>query len=255
VVVVRVVRKGGKMIHYHGVPISGPQAGLIPFAKGRHLFVSFALPSDLPIVAETARTFALDCGAYTHWKKGGSVNIDEYCQWVQEWHTHPGFDWAIIPDIIEGSEVDNDYALKWWPFTTGVPVWHLNESMDRLIRLAYSYPLIAFGSTSEHPIKTAGWWARMADAWDLIAENGRPICKVHGLRMLDPEIVKAFPFSSCDSTNAVRNAGYETRWGGPYKPPSAALRAEVIATRIEMVQSAQYWHGMPKQLGLFEEGA
>jgi len=43
---------------------------------------------------------------------------------VEEWRRHPGFDWAIIPDVIDGDEAANDALVTAWPFgmVVGVPV-------------------------------------------------------------------------------------------------------------------------------------
>jgi hypothetical protein len=68
-------------------------------------------------------------------------------------------------------------------------------------------------------------------------DKGRPICKLHGLRMLDPDIFTKLPLSSADSTNAAVNSGSLSRFGS-YLPPTAAQRAEVIAERIEANNSA-----------------
>ena len=70
--------------------------------------------------------------------------------------------------------------------------------------------------------------------------NGRPRCKFHGLRMLNPAVFTKIPFSSADSTNAAVNSGSIERFG-TYKPPTRAQRAAVIADRIEGFNSAIFW--------------
>jgi hypothetical protein len=70
--------------------------------------------------------------------------------------------------------------------------------------------------------------------------DGVPKSKLHGLRMLDPEVFSKMPLSSADSTNAVQNAKSNDRFG-MYRPPTAAQRAAVIADRIEIHNSAPIW--------------
>ena len=164
-------------------------------------------------------------------------------RWVDDWHRHPGFEWALIPDVIEGSEEENDRLLEAWPLhLPGVPVWHLHESLERLKRLAAQWSTVALGSSGQWATPgTAGWWRRLADAMDAICdEHGRPLCRLHGLRMLNPDIFTRLPLASADSTNAAVNCGSVSRFG-MYTPPTAAQRAAVIAERIEAHNSAATW--------------
>jgi hypothetical protein len=91
------------MIHYHGTPIGGPRKDAARFLAGRHALVPFSYPDDIGIVAEVCQSFCLDNGAFTVWKQGGKLDVDGYIRWVAEWHRHPGFDFALIPDVIDGT--------------------------------------------------------------------------------------------------------------------------------------------------------
>jgi len=76
--------------------------------------------------------------------------------------------------------------------------------------------------------------------------EGRPIARLHGLRMMDPEIFTRLPLASADSTNAAVNCGSLSRFGS-YVPPTAAQRAAVIAERVESQNSAHMWLRTAKQ--------
>ena len=200
-------------------------------------------PDDAGIVADVCKSFVFDNGAFTVWKQGGQLDVEGYVRWVDDWHRHPGFEWALIPDVIEGSEEENDRLLEAWPLhLPGVPVWHLHESLERLKRLAAQWSTVALGSSGQWATPgTAGWWRRLADAMDAICdEHGRPLCRLHGLRMLNPAIFTRLPLASADSTNAAVNCGSVSRFG-MYTPPTAAQRAAVIAERIEAHNSAATW--------------
>jgi hypothetical protein len=71
--------------------------------------------------------------------------------------------------------------------------------------------------------------------------TGRPQCKLHGLRMLNPRIFTQYPFASADSTNIGRNVGIDSAWKGTYTPPTKEARAAVMRERIESQQSPQIW--------------
>lgn len=249
---------GGRMIHYHGSPLSGPALGKESFYAGRHALVSFAYRQDLAVISEFCQSFVFDNGAFTVWKRGGVLDVDGYTRWVDDWHRHPGLDWALIPDTIDGDEAENDALLSQWPtHLPGVPVWHMHESLERLRRLATEYRTVALGSSRDFRTpNTALWWARIGKAMTEICDDlGRPMCKLHGLRMLNPAVFSRMPLASADSTNAAVNAGATKRFG-MYAPASAASRAAVIADRVEGHQSAPVWADRSNDEGqqLFEFG-
>ena len=228
------------MIHYHGTPIGGPRKDAVRFLAGRHALVPFSYQDDIGIVAEVCQSFCLDNGAFTVWKQGGKLDVDGYIKWVAEWHRHPGFDFALIPDVIDGTDQENDALVERWPkVLNGVPVWHMHEPTPRLTWLARQFRTVALGSSGEFSsVGTPQWWGRMKQAMKAVCdEQGRPFCKLHGLRMLDPDIFTRLPLSSADSTNAAVNSGSLSRFGS-YLPPTVAQRAEVIAERIEANNSA-----------------
>ncbi len=64
-------------------------------------------------------------------------------------------------------------------------------------------------------------------------DAGQPPCRLHGLRMLDPDVFTQFPFASADSTNIGRNIGLDQKWEGPYQPPTKESRVALMRSRIE----------------------
>jgi hypothetical protein len=204
-------------------------------------------------VAEVCQSFVFDNGAFTVWKQGGKLDVDGYMTWCEEWHKHPGFDWALIPDVIEGNESDNDALICDWPKSIrGVPVWHMHESIDRLVRLGNEWGFVALGSSGVWATPgTEAWWQRMTLAMNALCDDkGRPPCRLHGLRMLDPRVFSRLPLSSADSTNAAVNSGSLSRFGS-YLPPTSAQRAAVIAERIEAHNSSGIWCQTPEQEDFF----
>ncbi len=234
------------MIHYHGTPIGGSRQDTARFLQGRHALVPFPRMDDMGAVAESCKSFVFDNGAFSVWKRGETLDVAGYMAWVQEWCRHPGFEWALIPDEIEGNEADNDKHIEAWKDSGlalyGVPVWHLHESIDRLASLCDDWRTVALGSSGQWATPgTQSWWRRIAEAMNSISDaDGKPPAKLHGLRMLDPDIFTHLPLSSADSTNAAVNAGSLSRFG-MYKPPTSAQRAAVIAERIEAHNSSPLW--------------
>jgi len=228
------------VIHYHGGPIT-PETCAIRAWTGRHAFISFAHPNQIHVAAGVCQSFALDNGAFSLWKAGKPVKWGEYYRFVEQWIRHPGFDFAVIPDVIEGAESDNDALLREWPLHRheGTAVWHTNESIDRLVRLANEWPRVAIGSSGEYDAANiAKLNGRLLDVLPHICDaEGRPICKLHGLRMLNPKIYTQWPFSSADSTNVARNIGIDKKWKGTYLPATKEARTQVLVERIEQHNS------------------
>ena len=244
------------MIHYHGTPIGGSRQDTARFLVGRHALVPFPRQDDMAIVADVCKSFLLDNGAFSVWKRGGTMDVKGYMAWAGQWARHPGFAGAIIPDEIDGDEETNDELIEMWRqagiTVHGFPVWHFHESLERLDRLCEQWPTVALGSSSKwaHP-GTEGWWQRLNTAMEAICDKeGRPKTRLHGLRMLDPRIFSRIPLASADSTNAAVNAGSKSRFGC-YIPPTSAQRSAVIADRIEAVNSSPIWHFGLQQEELF----
>lgn len=240
-------------MHYHGTPVGGSRQDSARFLVGRHALVPFLRQDDMGAVAEFCQSFVFDNSAFSAWKRDAAIDFDEYARWVEKWCRHPGFDWALIPDVIDGAEADNDALVRAWsPSLPGVPVWHMHESIERLQRLAGTWCRVALGSSGQFKSPgTVAWWSRMAEAMRVVCDDqGRPMCKLHGLRMLDPAIFTNLPLASADSTNAAVNGGSLSRFG-MYPPATSAQRCAVIADRIEVENSAPTWAGVPTQEGLF----
>ena len=244
------------MKHFHGTPLGGSRQDVARFLIGRHALVPFLRQDDLGPVAEFCQSFILDNSAFTAWKAGSVIDMSGYAAWVAQWAQHPGFEWALIPDVIDGTEAQNDALLSAWPpglRRHGVPVWHLHESLGRLHALCTDWPTVALGSSGQWRIPgTAAWWDRMSGAMAHVCdEQGRPAAHLHGLRMLDPAIFTRLPLASADSTNAGRNSGNLYRFG-QYLPPSTWQRTAVIADRIEACNSCAVWARHPLQQELFK---
>lgn len=241
------------VIHYHGTPVGGPEDQAGRFLRGRHGMVSFANPANLGVALEACQSIVLDNGAFTLWRKGGDVDVDKYRDWILAVEGHPALDWYLIPDKIDGTEDENRALIEVWTIgrTQAVPIWHMHESLDWLYALVRRFPTVALGSSGQWPTPgTDSWWRRMGEAMTAACDSaGRPYARLHGLRMLDPEIFTRLPLASADSCNAAMNSGSLSRFGS-YLPPTAAQRAEVIAARIEAHNSAPCWVSAGEQRSL-----
>lgn len=246
------------MIHYHGGPITPDTCALKAWA-GRHAFISFAAPQQIALAAEVCQSFALDNGAFTFWKQGGEVRWTDFYAWVNQWRSHPGFDFAVVPDVIDGSEAENDALLNEWPFPRhqAAAVWHINESIDRLVRLANEWPRVCIGSSGEYDVsRPQAFLNRAHEAIAGICNDQRqPITRLHGLRCLNADLFMHLPFASADSTNVARNIGLDSAWTGTYQPRSKETRTSIMVERIEAVNGACRLGDRPHQYSFWEIAA
>ena len=192
------------MIHYHGTPIT-PRSVLLELG-GKHFCVSFSDPRDAQCCHQIGQSVMLDNGAFSFWTKGKAVNWDSYYEWAERWLQY-ATTWAVIPDVIDGDETENDMlvARSWFPQHQSAPVWHLHESTHRILKfLDLGYTKICFGSSGQYAqIGSSRWHHRITQAFNLLSCNG-PIPWIHMLRGMALS-GSQYPFSSVDSTDVARH--------------------------------------------------
>lgn len=246
------------MIHYHGGPIT-PDPCAIEAWTGRHACISFAAPQQIALAAAVCQSFILDNGAFTFWRQGKEVDWAGFYRWAGQWVNHPGCDFVIPPDVIDGSEADNDALLADCPLSPHrlAPVWHINESIDRLRRLATSYARVCIGSSGEFDVtKPEAFLQRAHEAIGAICNaEGQPITRLHGLRCLNPELFRHLPLAGADSTMVARNIGLDSAWKGTYQPRSKVTRTAILVERIEHFNGACRLSERPHQFSIWELAA
>lgn len=224
------------MIHYHGTPIS-PVARLYELS-GSHFCVSFMAPKDVKRCHEIGQSVMLDNGAFSVWRRGAVPDWHGYYKWTDQWLDCPTT-WAIIPDVVEGDEPMQDALIGQWPHgPKGSPVWHLHESLDRLLRLTDEWPRVCMGSSAQYAVPLSEpWRRRMDEAWNAIAHRHRRTPYIHMLRGMACS-GERWPFASVDSTDIARNHNR------PHNSPKA------MRDRWDAVQCPLSWTIAPSQLEL-----
>jgi hypothetical protein len=191
------------MIHYHGTPIT-PVSALLTLA-GRHFCVSHARPDDVTRVHQIGQSVMLDNGAFSKFTKGKPTDWPAYYAWCDRWLDYPTT-WAVIPDVIEAGSQEQDALIREWPHgQRGAPVWHMNEPIDRLVRLTENWSKVCIGSTDEFwKVLSPAWRERMDEAWNEIAKRHTKTPWVHMLRGMQLSGME-WPFASADSTDIAQN--------------------------------------------------
>ncbi len=164
---------------------------------------------------EIGQSVMIDNGAFLYWKRNKLQDTprswDGYYKWVRPWldyHTT----WCVIPDVIDGTEEDNNALIQEWCSKVGIlgshasPVWHIHESLGRLDYLIAGWSRICFGSSGEFAkIGTVAWNNRLNEAFNHICRgSGATPAWIHMLRGMSLA-GSDYPFSSVDSTDVAQN--------------------------------------------------
>lgn len=136
----------------------------------------------------------LDSGAYSIWKKGGTVDIKEYCDYI----TQHNIDKYICLDVVgdhyktlENIKIMKDYGKN------PIPVFHYGSNLkclEYLIHQGYNY--ICLGGTVGQSTKNK------IEFFKTVFDNF-PNIKYHGLGITTESIINQFPFYSVDSTTWI----------------------------------------------------
>ncbi|EEV8910619.1 hypothetical protein EHI82_002551, partial [Escherichia coli] len=177
--------------------------------SGAGAFVSYVRPDQIAASIQHAQVVGIDNGAFSAWVRGLKINWSDFYKWLLNYYHHPKVAFFVIPDVVDGGERDNDALINEVPkmfYGKATPVWHLHESIDRLIELCREWPRVCFGSSGEYAaIRTAHWHRRMQDAFEAIYCRHNFKTAVHGLRMLDGRVLGNYPLATADSTNLACN--------------------------------------------------
>lgn len=190
-------------IHYHGTPIT-PNAVMHQLA-GACFCVSHARPDQIELADRIGQSVMLDNGAFSKFTKNLPTDWPAFYAWCERWLNRPT-NWAIIPDVIDAGSQEQDALIREWPFgQRGSPVWHMDEPLERLLRLCNEWPRVCIGSTGEYwKINSPSWERRMDEAWNTLAPRHRFTPNIHMLRGMALS-KERWPFASVDSTDVAQN--------------------------------------------------
>ena len=133
----------------------------------------------------------LDSGAYSAWKKGVSIDIDEYIQYIKNNHIGK----YIVLDVV--GDPEKSYENLKYMESKGLqplPVFHLGSDIKYLQQLVdEEYFCICLGGT------VGSNRNKRIEFFDECF-NKFPNTYFHGLGMTDPKLMLKYPWFSTDST-------------------------------------------------------
>lgn len=190
----------------------------------RNYCVSFYRPDQVEWIDENSKSWFGDCGTFSFWQSALRAKAKEfenpftkeylaaYYAWCRRWCLEGSgrCKWVVIPDPIGTGTQELDALIREWPselLEYGVPVYHLDEPVNRAVRLLSVYGRLCVGATAEYAvIKSSEFRGRMDELFDaIVAEFGQimPVHMFRGLQLFGPDF--DYPISSADSTDRARN--------------------------------------------------
>lgn len=171
----------------------------------------------------------LDSGAYSAWKRGVHVDLEQYMDYIDRNHDllHSYVNLDVIPgapgrassqDEVEAAakaSYKNHRRMRKAGFNP-MPVFHYGESFDWLHRLLDDgEPYIGIGGMGN---TTATTQVDFLDrVFTVITDRaGLPTVRTHGLGVASFDLLRRYPFSTADATSWMMTAAM----GGMYVPVS-----------------------------------
>jgi hypothetical protein len=178
--------------------------------RGLCFCVSYAEPRDADWCLEHAQSLMLDNGAFSihqavkAGKRTAPLDPDAFATWAARYIG--GANWAVAPDVIDGTVEQQREMLARWPHPRhlSAAVWHMGLPIDWLLELASEWPRICFGSTKRYwRVGSPEWEGRCFEAWAALDKRGlRPwVHMLRGMKLAG----ECWPFASVDSVNVARN--------------------------------------------------
>lgn len=195
----------------------------------------------------------IDNGAFTFYRQGGSLDLDEYIRWLNENDEY--IDYAVALDDIPGkwreghtAEEVKASALKTWENYLYMiervkspkkllPVFHMGEHFDNLVRYLERDDLEYMCISALKDITNAQREAWYTKCYALIYKM-RPDIKVHCLGSATLQNAEKFAFTSMDATSwimAGANGNVYTDRGTIYVGNRVKLTEEETAILQDML--------------------
>lgn len=138
-----------------------------------------------------------DSGAFSAWSLGGSVNVDEYGDWLLKWKEH----FTLYANLDVKGDVEaglrNQRRLESRGLSP-IPVWHSGEPWSVLEDMVADYPYIALGGLAGGANANGSDTVKKMLIRCFQIAQGRSV--YHGFGLTNPVIMSMFPWYSVDST-------------------------------------------------------
>jgi len=212
---------------YHGTPMT-PKAAFKAVMPARGVCISYGTPTDDQRALEHCPFRMYDNGEFKAWNKAKKDGLEwdeaprdhtKLYAWYEQRIFQPGC-WGVIPDRPGAPTQFNDGLLNDWPFgrSVGAPLFHMNGSTDRLLKLCDRFDRVCLGwvggfdevakriKPEEEDVGCPAYRAKMDEIAKALGNRWPPIHMLRGIL-----VGGDYPFLSVDATSLAQN-GHRHDW-------------------------------------------
>ncbi len=145
-----------------------------------------------------------DSGAFTVFKKGGTIDVKDYGNWIKQWKHRLGA-YANL-DVINSAEMSNENLMRLQDMgLEPLPVYHAGEPADFFYSMLESYNYICFGGIAYRNYAGEGSQRVYLKALRAARDKG---VRMHAFGLTNWKVIRRLPFFSYDSTTWVSAARF-----------------------------------------------
>jgi hypothetical protein len=130
-----------------------------------------------------------DSGAFSAWKRGIQVNLQDYMDWLRKYDIRKYFNLDVVDNPI--ATVVNQFLMEQAGFNP-IPVFHYGENWGLLQYYVANYSLVGLGGTVGLPPKEKERF--FSQVFSLCPDG-----KFHALGVANERYLRRYPFESSDS--------------------------------------------------------
>lgn len=197
----------------------------------------------LKIIKDKKIDVFMDCGAYSAWSRGFTIDVNDYAQFIKNImhyiNVYPNLDVkGDIPKTIENMNTLESYGLS------PIPVYHLNtDNWDLLKHYIDNYPYIAVGAIAGEKNNKSILYKRLDTMFSLAKRN--PVTKFHGFGLTIKDLLYRYPFYSVDSTSWIATI----RFGMKFTDTKQEFMHSKLRNKDEQLEYAiKYFLELEKEL-------
>lgn len=203
-------------------------------AGGRRVMISFAEPPTETcwrLYRQYGIEIMADSGAFSAWKQGREINIQDYMTWLTKRNINLYFNLDVVGD--PESTATNQAKMEAAGFSP-IPVFHYGEPWELLDQLVNKNAQVGLGGTVGRGFTEKVNWLQQVF-------SRHPEGKFHALGITSEQILTQFPFTSVDSTWWVFKHRENVRRLAPGTDRKAEQAARVrFLLQLEQREERQY---------------